>query len=115
MANLSLQEYFPEWTSLPRHAFNPSPVSRFFKLRVTTAVSDVGLSNHWSKRFEHRSKTVVAISDEEMLAWINDDNYTDLAPRLAALGFEGWIPDPANLQGHMAFAAGPCLLQLWIH
>ncbi len=60
--------------------------------------SDVGLSNHWQNLFEDRSARVAAINDEEILAWIKDDNYSALAPRLHAAGFKGWIPDLTGLQ-----------------
>lgn len=60
--------------------------------------SDVGLSNHWQNLFEDRSARVAAIDDEEILAWIDNDNYSALAPRLRAAGFKGWIPDLSNLQ-----------------
>tara|TARA_B100001540_G_scaffold266878_1_gene248153 strand:+ start:49 stop:1776 length:1728 start_codon:yes stop_codon:yes gene_type:complete len=66
--------------------------------------SDVGLTNHWKNLFEDRSEAVAAISDAEILDWIDDDNYSALAGRLRAVDFQGWIPDLANLQlGAAAF------------
>lgn len=66
--------------------------------------SDVGLNNHWQNLFEDRSERVAAISEAEILAWIDDDNYSALAPRLQAAGFKGWIPDLTGLQsGAQAF------------
>lgn len=66
--------------------------------------SDVGLENHWSNLFEDRSERVNAITDDEILEWIDQDNYTALAGRLQDAGFEGWIPDLRNLhQGASAF------------
>lgn len=68
--------------------------------------SDVGLTNHWQNLFEDRSEAVAAISDAEILAWIDDDNYTPLAPRLKDIDFKGWIPDLKNLHlGAEAFDA----------
>lgn len=60
--------------------------------------SEVGLNNHWQNLFEDRSARVAAISEAEILAWIEEDNYSALAPRLRAAGFKGWIPDLAGLQ-----------------
>ncbi|HKX56931.1 MAG TPA: hypothetical protein VJN01_12550, partial [Xanthomonadales bacterium] len=60
--------------------------------------SDVGLNNHWQNLFEDRTERVAAISEAEILAWIDDDNYSALAPRLQAAGFKGWIPDLIGLQ-----------------
>lgn len=73
-------------------------------LQVAYAFSDVGTTNHWKNLFEDRSAAVARISDAEILEWIDQDNYSALAPRLREAGFEGWIPDLANLQeGAAAF------------
>ncbi len=73
-------------------------------LQVGYAFSDVGMTNHWLNLFEDRSAAVAAISDEEILAWIDDDNYSALAPRLREAGFAGWIPDLGGLErGAAAF------------
>jgi len=66
--------------------------------------SDVGSTNQWKNLFEDRSERVAAISDDEILAWVAQDNYTELAPRLREAGFKGWVPDLQNLQlGAAAF------------
>lgn len=66
--------------------------------------SDIGETNHWINLFEDRSKAVAAISDAEILAWIDTDNYSALAPALREGGFKGWIPDLKDLQlGPKAF------------
>lgn len=68
--------------------------------------SDTGMTNHWQNLFEDRSARVAAISDKEILDWIAQDNYSDLAPRLRKADFMGWIPDLENLQeGPDAFDA----------
>lgn len=67
-------------------------------LQLAYAFSDVGMTNHWSNLFEERSELVAEISDEEILAWIDEDNYSELPARLKSAGFEGWIPDLKNLQ-----------------
>ncbi len=73
-------------------------------LQEAYSFSEQGMRNHWQNLFEDRSTRVTDISDAEILAWIDDDNYTELAPRLKASGFKGWIPDLKNLQeGAAAF------------
>ncbi len=66
-------------------------------LQLAYAFSDVGMTNHWENLFEDRSERVAAISDAEIRDWIDDDNYSALAPQLRAAGFDGWIPDLADL------------------
>lgn len=60
--------------------------------------SDVGTVNRWQNLFIDRTEQVAAISDSEIVEYIQQDNYSELAPRLQAEGFKGWIPDLANLQ-----------------
>ncbi|MFP5414647.1 MAG: hypothetical protein ACLGG1_06510 [Gammaproteobacteria bacterium] len=64
--------------------------------------SDVGLRNHWRNLFEDRSERVAAISDAEILGWVDDDNYSALAPSLRAAEFKGWIPDLTGLESGAA-------------
>ena len=73
------------------------------QLQISYAFSDVGMTNHWENLFEDRSEAVAAISDEEINAWVSQDNYSALAPKLRAAEFEGWIPDLENL--HLAAEA----------
>ena len=76
------------------------------ELQVEYAFSDVGMTNHWQNLFVDRSAAVAAISDDEILAWIDQDNYSTLAPRLREAEFGGWIPDLTGLeQGAGAFDA----------
>lgn len=73
-------------------------------LQEAYSFSDAGLNNHWSNLFEDRSARVGQISDAEILDYIDQDNYSDLAARLTAAGFTGWKPDLANLaEGAAAF------------
>jgi len=55
--------------------------------------SEAGLTNHHINLFIDRSADVAAISDGEILAYIDQDNYSDLAGRLRASGWNGWVPD----------------------
>lgn len=67
-------------------------------LQEAYSFSETGLTNHWKNLFEDRSERVAAISDKEILQWVNQDNYSALAPRLRAAGFTGWIPEMEELQ-----------------
>ena len=67
-------------------------------LQLSYAFSDVGMTNHWENLFEDRSEAVAEISDDEIRAWVDQDNYSELPARLQAAGFDGWIPDLENLQ-----------------
>ncbi|MBB5350288.1 hypothetical protein HNR46_000512 [Haloferula luteola] len=70
------------------------------------AFSDLGMTNHWKNLFEDRSERVAAMTDEEILAYIRQDNYSELPGRLREVDFDGWIPDLADLQlGDAAFDA----------
>ncbi len=69
-------------------------------LQVAYSFSDEGLVNHWQNLFEDRSEAVKKISDDEILEWVNQDNYSDLTARLKEAKFEGWIPDLNGL--HLA-------------
>ncbi len=74
------------------------------ELQKDYSFSDLGLTNHWHNLFEDRSERVAAMSDEQILAYIKQDNYSELPSRLQSAGFEGWIPDLADLQkGREAF------------
>lgn len=67
-------------------------------LQEAYSFSDTGLTNHWKNLFIDRSDKVAKISDADIQAWIAQDNYSSLAPRLQSAKFEGWIPDLADLQ-----------------
>ncbi|MFL0809257.1 MAG: hypothetical protein K6L76_02465 [Agarilytica sp.] len=73
-------------------------------LQTAYSFSDAGLKNHWYNLFEDRSKHVNKMSDREILDWVNQDNYSELASRLRHRNFKGYIPDLKNLQeGAAAF------------
>lgn len=67
-------------------------------LQEAYSFSDLGQTNHWANLFRDRAERVADISDREILDWVDDDNYSDLRPRLEEAGFEGWIPDLENLE-----------------
>lgn len=67
-------------------------------LQKAYSFSDVGTKNHWLNLFEDRSARAAAISDAEIADWVAGDNYSELAPRLRAEGFSGYVPDLQDLQ-----------------
>ena len=71
-------------------------------LQAEYAFSEAGLTNHYANLFIDRSAEVAAIADGAILDWIGQDNYSDLAGRLTAQGFAGWVPD---LEGYAEGAA----------
>jgi hypothetical protein len=73
------------------------------ELQRAYSFSELGATNHWSNLFEDRTQRIAAISDEAIEAWVAEDNYSDLAERLRAIEFKGYIPDLANL--HLGAAA----------
>ena len=72
-------------------------------LQLAYSFSEVGMSNHWQNLFEDRSVAVARISDQEILRYIDQDNYSALPERLESNGFEGFVPDLKNL--HLGGAA----------
>ncbi|UTW46453.1 hypothetical protein KFE80_06130 [bacterium SCSIO 12696] len=67
-------------------------------LQIAYSFSDMGLKNHWKNLFEDRSHRVEKISDGEIIDWVNQDNYSELADRLQQVVFNGWVPDLEGLQ-----------------
>ena len=58
------------------------------------AFSDVGLTNHWTNLFVDRTREARAISSEEILAYIREDDVTPLARALSGReGYPGYVPD----------------------
>ena len=68
------------------------------------AFSDEALTNHYVNLFVDRSAKVSAISDEDILAYVNEDNYSSLGARLRGRSWRGYIPDLLDYQkGAAAF------------
>lgn len=44
--------------------------------------SDLGLKNHWKNLFVDRTDLIADVPDKEIMAWINQDNYTPLIEKL---------------------------------
>jgi hypothetical protein len=72
-------------------------------LQEAYSFSEVGMTNHWTNLYEDRTQRVAAISDDEIGRYIAEDNYSELAGRLKAANFQGYIPDLKDL--HLGAAA----------
>lgn len=68
------------------------------ELQEAYSFSDLGMTNHWENLFEDRSGRIAEISDEWILEYVAQDNYSELPSRLEAAGFRGWIPDLERLE-----------------
>jgi hypothetical protein len=65
-----------------------------WELQAEYAFSDVGLTNHWENLFVDRSQAIAAISDDEILAYIRQDNYSPLREAMErASSYPGYVPD----------------------
>lgn len=66
--------------------------------------SEAGLTNHYRNLFVDRSEAVAAISDAEIRAYVDENNYAPLPDRLEAQGWQGFVPDLARYaEGAAAF------------
>jgi hypothetical protein len=66
------------------------------------AFSDVGVENHWRNLFVDRTAWLEAVSDEDIRAYVDADNYSSLGGRLRKASWKGFAPD---LQGYERGAA----------
>lgn len=67
-------------------------------LQLEYSFSEVAATNRWTNLFVDRGDRVAQISDDEISDWVARDNYSELAPRLRAAGFEGYVPDLDGLE-----------------
>ena len=65
--------------------------------------SEAALTNHWTNLFVDRTEEIAGISDADILAYVDDENYTDLAPRLRDRDWAGYVPDLTDY--HLGAAA----------
>jgi hypothetical protein len=69
-------------------------------LQEEYAFSEEGLTNHWTNLFADRREAIGAISDQEILGYIREDNYDPLRRALAMRDdYPGWRPDLDYAQG----------------
>ena len=66
------------------------------------AFSDIGVHNHWSNLFLDKTDWVAQISDEQILNYIDQDNYSGLRESLQESGWEGFVPDLKNFENAAA-------------
>lgn len=62
------------------------------------AFSEIGINNQWKNLFTDKSEWVAEVSDETILNYINQDNYSALKSSLEESGWEGFIPDLENFE-----------------
>lgn len=55
--------------------------------------SDVGVDNHWKNLFVDRQKWLELVSDDVILKYVEEDNYSSLRARLEEQQFSGYLPD----------------------
>jgi len=67
------------------------------------AFSDLGVSNSWRNLFKDRTQDIAKISDEKILNYINQDNYSPFIEKLKKSDWKGVIPEVKNL--HLGAAA----------
>jgi hypothetical protein len=72
-------------------------------LQGSYAFSDLGVTNHWRNLFEDRRAYIAGISDEEILAYIAEDNYSPLVQWMNSSEWQGAVPAVTNL--HLAAEA----------
>ncbi|MBB6522529.1 hypothetical protein [Pseudoteredinibacter isoporae] len=94
-------QFNPCYTCHQSHEFFKGQTARFNvmndgSLQGSYEFSDVGVKNHWRNLFEDNQAFIAAISDKAIMDYIAQDNYSSLAGRLKAEGFEGYIPDLKN-------------------
>lgn len=66
-------------------------------LQAEYAFSDIGTTNHWSNLFEDRSQLITQITDQEVIDYINVDNYSTLIEQLQeSSDWSGPIPALEN-------------------
>ncbi|MFT7562120.1 MAG: hypothetical protein ACI93R_004054 [Flavobacteriales bacterium] len=68
------------------------------------AFSEIGEHNSWSNLFKDRQKHVHAISDDEILEYVKQNNYDELIDWMKSDAWQGVIPEIKNLSaGAIAF------------
>ena len=73
-----------------------------WRLQEEYSFSDTALTNRWTNLFVDRTEAMAAISDEDALAWIREDNYTPLVEAMARvpeIEHSGFRPDLDFRQG----------------
>jgi len=92
------QQHNPCYTCHQTHDYGSRPnVMQDQGLQGDYEFSEIGVTNHWSNLFVDRSEAVAAISDDEILGYVDQDNYSILRSRLQNQGWQGYLPDLENL------------------
>ena len=67
-----------------------------WELQLEYSFSEVALTNHWTNLFVDRSAFIASVSDDEILSWVKQDNYTPLRQNLrepSRRDYPGYVPD----------------------
>ncbi|MEW6775993.1 MAG: hypothetical protein AB1405_06855 [Bdellovibrionota bacterium] len=64
-----------------------------WKLQEEYAFSEFALTNHWKNLFRDNSSAIAEMSDEEILSYVREDNYTPLYEYAWGTDYTGWRPD----------------------
>ena len=72
-------------------------------LQGTYAFSDEGAHNSWANLFKDRRAFIESISDEQILEYINQDNYSELVAWMKSPAWSGEVTEIKNL--HLGAAA----------
>lgn len=71
-----------------------------WKLQGNYNFSLQGLTNHWTNLFKDPRQAIAAQSDQSILHWVRQNNYTPLLKAMAKVkNFPGWAPDLHYAQG----------------
>jgi len=83
--------------------FRPNKLNDGFQ-QGSYAFSDIGVSNSWRNLFKDRTVDIKKISDEKIINYINEDNYSPFIDKLKNSDWKGIIPEIQNLHlGAKAF------------
>jgi len=83
--------------------FRPNKLNDGFQ-QGSYAFSDIGVSNSWRNLFKDRTVDIKKISDEKIINYINEDNYSPFIDKLKNSDWKGIIPEIQNLHlGSKAF------------
>jgi hypothetical protein len=61
-------------------------------LQVRYDFTDTARTNHWRNLFGDRRSLVNAVSDAEILTYVDQDNFSPLPERLRQAGYNGYVP-----------------------
>jgi len=98
------KKYNPCYTCHQSHPYGTRPnVMQDQGLQGDYDFSEVGVNNQWHNLFVDRRAAIAFVSDQDIIDYVDRDNYSKLSTRLENQGWQGYLPDLNNL--HLAQAA----------